>query len=217
MIRTVMAKLDTLDEIKNRIACVEQDFKQLKSSLEFAHAEVEDLKDQIENAKNSEVENRNRIVELEEANRRLHESVIDLKGCSMRDNLLFFNVEEEEKENTDEKIFQILEEKLEIPDARNKIQIDRTHRDGRKRNAQRKPRAIVVKFNYFRDREFIRQNARKLRGTRIRIAEQFPEEIEKITQTLYLEMKKAKAAKQRVRMVRDKLFINGVEFKPQAL
>ena len=100
----------------------------------------------------------------------------------MRDNLLFFNVEEEEKENTDEKIFQILEEKLEIPDARNKIKIDRTHRVGRKRNAQRKPRAIVVKFNYFRDREFIRQNARKLRGTRIGIAEQFPEEIEKIRQ-----------------------------------
>jgi hypothetical protein len=74
----------------------------------------------------------------------------------MRDNLLFFNVEEEEKEKTDEKIFQILEEKLEIPDARNKIKIDRTHRVGRKRNAQRKPRAIVVKFNYFRDLEFIR-------------------------------------------------------------
>jgi hypothetical protein len=168
----------------------------MKSSLEFAHAEVEDLKEQIENAKNSEEENRNRIVELEEANRRLHESVVDLKARSMRDNLLFFNVEEEEKGNTDEKIFQILEEKLEIPDARNKIKIDRTHRVGRKRNAQRKPRAIVVKFNYFRDREFIRQNARKLRGTRIGIAEQFPVEIKKIRQTLYPEMKKAKAAKQ---------------------
>jgi predicted nuclease with TOPRIM domain len=72
MIRTVMAKLDTLDEIKNRIVCVEQDFKQMKSSLEFAHAEVEDLKKQIENAKNSEEENRNRTVELEEANRCLH-------------------------------------------------------------------------------------------------------------------------------------------------
>ena len=56
----------------------------------------------------------------------MHESVMDLKARSMRDNLLFFNVEEEEKEKTDENIFQILEEKLEIPDARNKIKIDRT-------------------------------------------------------------------------------------------
>lgn len=36
-------------------------------------------------------------VELKEANRCLHESVINLKSSSMRDNLLFFNVEEEEK------------------------------------------------------------------------------------------------------------------------
>jgi hypothetical protein len=39
----------------------------MKSYLEFAHAEVQDLKEQIGNAKNSEEENRNRIVELEEA------------------------------------------------------------------------------------------------------------------------------------------------------
>jgi hypothetical protein len=71
-----------------------------------------------------------------------------------------------------------------------------------------------VKFNYFKDREHIRLNARKLRGTRIGIAEQFPEEIEKIRQTLYPGMKKAKAEGHRVRMVRDKLYINNVEFKP---
>ena len=45
----------------------------------------------------------------------------------MRDNLFFYNVEEEERENTDENIYQILEEKLQIPDARNKIKIDRSH------------------------------------------------------------------------------------------
>ena len=55
-------------------------------------------------------------------------------------------------------------------------------------------------------------NARKLRGTRIGIAEQFPEEIEKIRQTLYPEMKKAKAQGHRVRMVRDRLYINNVVF-----
>ena len=59
MIRTVMAKLDTLSI-------------ELFALNKFAHAEVEDLKKQIENAKNSEEENRNRIVELEEANRCLH-------------------------------------------------------------------------------------------------------------------------------------------------
>ena len=46
------------------------------------------------------------------------------------------------------------------------------------------------------------------------ISEQFPEEIEKVRQKLYPEMRRAKAEKQRVRLVRDKLFINNVEFIP---
>ncbi|CAB3985374.1 Hypothetical predicted protein, partial [Paramuricea clavata] len=125
-------------------------------------------------------------------NRRLQESVVDLKARSMRDNLRFFNVKEDEKENTTEKIYDIL-------DARNKVNIDRSHRVGRKRVSQRKPRPIVVKFNYFQDREQVRQNARKLKGSRIGISEQFPEEIEKIRQTLYPEMKKAKAQGHRIR------------------
>ena len=109
-----MAKLDTLDDIQNRIVCVDQDFKQMKTSLEFAHAEVKDLKDEVERTKKSENEIQRKMCNLEESNRLLQESVIDLKARSMRDNLLFYNVEEEERENTDEKIYQILEEKLQI-------------------------------------------------------------------------------------------------------
>ncbi|CAB4011268.1 Hypothetical predicted protein [Paramuricea clavata] len=98
--------------------------------------------------------------------------------------------------------------------ARSSIKIDQAHRVGRKRDGRRKPRAIVAKFNFFPDREKIRFNAKKLRGTKIGISEQFPEEIEKVRQTLYPEMRRAKAAKQRVRLVRDKLYINNVEFIP---
>jgi hypothetical protein len=216
MMKSMMVKLETLDEIKERILCVEKDVKQMKDSIEFVHAEVNDLKDEVEKTKRSDEENRRKIRELEDTNRRLQESVVDLKARSMRDNLLFFNVKEDEKENTTEKIYDILEQNLEIFDARNKVKIDRSHRVGRKRVSQRKPRAIVVKFNYFQDREQVRQNARKLKGTRIGIAEQFPKEIEKIRQTFYPEMKKAKAQGHRVRLVRDRLYINNVEFKPSS-
>jgi hypothetical protein len=85
----------------------------------------------------------------------------------VHDNLLFFNVKEDEKENTTEKIYDILEQNLEIFDARSRVKIDRSHSVGRKRVSQRKPRVIVVKFNYFQDREQVRQNARKLKVTRI--------------------------------------------------
>ena len=181
MIKAVMAKLDTLDEIKQRIVCIERELIEMKNSIEFAHAEVKELKEEVAETKRSDQENKEKIRALEEANQHLLDSVIDLKARSMRDNLLFYNVQEDEKENTSDKIYKILEENLQIPDAREKIKIDRSHRVGRKRDSNRKPRAIVVRFNYFQDREHIR------------IAEQFPEEIEKIRQTLYPEMKKAKA------------------------
>ncbi|CAB4002430.1 Hypothetical predicted protein [Paramuricea clavata] len=79
-----------------------------------------------------------------------------------------------------------------MPEARSSIKIDRAHRVGRKRDGRRKPRAIVAKFNFFPDREKILFNAKKLRGTKIGISEQFPEEIEKVRQTLYPEMRRAK-------------------------
>ena len=206
-------EMDKMEEIKQRIVCVERELIDVKNSIEFAHAEVKELKEEVEKVKRSDEENKEKIHALEEANQHLLDTVIDLKARSMRDNLLFHNVPEDEKENTSDKIYKILEENLQISDAREKIKIDRSHRVGRKRDSNRKPRAIVVKFNYFQDREHIRMNARKLRGTRIGIAEQFPEEIEKIRQTLYPEMKKAKAQGHRVRMVRDRLYINNVEFK----
>jgi hypothetical protein len=98
----------------------------MKTSLEFAHTEIKDLKDEVERTKKSENEIQHKMRNLEESNRLLQESVIDLKARSMRDNLFFYNVEQEERENTDENIYQILE-KLQIPDARNKIKIDRSH------------------------------------------------------------------------------------------
>jgi hypothetical protein len=214
MVKSMMAKLDTLDEIKDRILCVERDMGHMKDSIEFAHAELRELKEEADKSKRTNELNAQKLRELEESNRRLQESIIDLKARSMRDNLLFFNVNEDERENTTEKIYEILERNLEIPNARDTIKIDRSHRIRRKREGQRKPRAIVVTFNFHQDRERIRLNARKLRGTRIGIAEQFPEEIEKIRQTLYPELKKAKAQGHRVRMVRDKLYVNNVEFKP---
>jgi hypothetical protein len=160
-----MKKLETLDLIKDRILSVEQDVKSLKESINFAHAELDDLKKEMKERKEAEDEKEIKIKILEESNRRLQESVIDLKARSMRDNLLFHNIQESDKEDCT--VFKLLEEKLEMPDARREIKIDRAHRVGRKRDDRRKPRAIVAKFNFFPDREKIRFNAKKLNGTRI--------------------------------------------------
>ncbi len=70
----------------------------------------------------------------------------------------------------------------------------------------------MVKFNYHQDREYVRLNTKKLKGTNIGVSEQFPEEIESIRKTLYPELKKARAEGKRARIVRDKLIIEGQVF-----
>ena len=146
--------------------------------------------------KKAEDECDERVRTLEESNKQLHESVVDLKARSMRDNLLFHNIEEVEREDCTEVIYELLQEKLEIPDAKSTIKIERAHRVGRKRGNRHKPRAIVAKFNFYPDHERIRHSASKSKGTRIGISEQFPEEIEKVRQTLYPELRRAKVAGQ---------------------
>ena len=103
---------------------------------------------------------------------------------------------------------------MDMEDVKREVKIDRSHRLGKRREGTGKPRPIVVKFNYHQDKEFIRFNARKLKGTGIGVSEQYPQEIEKTWKSLYLELKKAKAAGKKAKIVRDKLIIDGIVFNP---
>ena len=102
----------------------------------------------------------------------------------MRDNLIFYNIPESKDEDTTNIIHKLLEEKLHLEDASKKIKIDRSHRLGRQKQGAEKPRPIIAKFNFYQDRENIRLNAKKLRGSNIAIGEQFPDEIVKIRREL---------------------------------
>ena len=190
-----------LDIIDDRTKSVEQEMKDMKASMEFVHAELADLKKESEKRK-KDLEVKRRLQTLEESNALLNNRVIDLQATSMRNNLLFYNIKESVEENMKDLIHKLLEEKLGIENSKSTIKIDRGHRMG-------KPRAIVVKFNYYPDKEAILQNARKLRGTDIAISEQFPEEIVKIRKKLYPIFKQARAQKKKVKLVRDKLIIDG--------
>ena len=66
---------------------------------------------------NEQNKERERIQKLEEENKVLRSKIVDLQARSMRDNLLFCNIPEIERENTTDIIHKILEEKMEIRDA----------------------------------------------------------------------------------------------------
>ncbi|XP_062598989.1 protein unc-13 homolog C-like [Saccostrea cucullata] len=113
----------------------------------------------------------------------------------MRENLLFYGVDEApkgEQENCEDIVKRICSANLELEDD---ILIERAHRIGRRNNV--KPRPIVAKFNRFPQRELIRKNAFKLKGTHLSIGEQFPKEIQERRKGLYPIYKKAKEDEKR--------------------
>ncbi len=65
------------------------ELREVKQSLKFAHAEVQEMKSVNAELKKSENEMKKRIVNLEQQNSVLNNRVIDLQARSMRDNLFF--------------------------------------------------------------------------------------------------------------------------------
>jgi hypothetical protein len=79
LIQIMMQKLDKLELIEGRLKSVESDLKKVKGSIEFAHAEVVDLKEENKIRKIKDEEIRLKIEKLEKENAVLSNSVIDLK------------------------------------------------------------------------------------------------------------------------------------------
>ena len=143
------------------------------------------------------------------------EKLVDLQWRGMRENLIFSGINEVnvpygQYENVEQTLKEFLRNEMNITQD---INFDRVHRIGKFDRNQTYPRPIVAKFERFKDKEFVRFTAPKtLTGKRFGVNEQFPTEIENKRKLLYPVAKRAKRNKDnKVRLVRDKLFINGEE------
>ena len=142
------------------------------------------------------------------------EKIVDLQWRSMRENLIFSGIKEPKLprgmyENVEMSLRTFLREEMNIE---RDIPFDRVHRLGKYDPEQKYPRPIVAKFEKFRDKEFVRKSApATLRGKTFGVNEQFPVEIENKRKLLYPEAKKARQdSDNKVRMVKDKLYVNKV-------
>ena len=137
----------------------------------------------------------------------------------MRENLVFSGIPEsqlgrDEYEDCESLIRTVIREDMQIM---RHIEFDRVHRLGRYERGQTYPRPIVAKFAYYKDKEFVRHAAPKtLIGTNISVNEQFLSEIEQRRKVIYPVAKNARRNRNnKVRLVRDKLFINGQQYTPE--
>jgi len=211
----LLSVLPELENYKSRINQLEED-KSPQTSLQYAQAEIEDLKTKANDAEsqqqkiNADQERINK--ELKELQRR-H---IKLECHSRRDNLKFFGVKEGERESnsdTETALREFMRTKLKIPPNDVKeIHFDRVHRisthtrDGRNSGS----RPIIVRLSAYQDKNFIKSFIKNLpKGTNIGISDDFPKEVDEIRRKLYPVLKAAKREKKEAYFKVEKLFING--------
>ena len=235
-IKLSMTKLDQIERTVNMINMKVSDLEVKVNSMEPRVTEVErsctfishendDRKKELERARTEINKLRTDCASLnsdanalKNKNAALEAKVTDLESRSMRDNLLFYGIAERgQLENCEELIKNICIDILEIPEAVD-FKFDRVHRVGS--YSKNKVRPIVGKFHNFKRREIVRQKAFEknavLKHENLGIGQQWPAEVRESRKALFPIMQREKALGKDVKLVKDKLFIDNVEYKMNA-
>ena len=172
---------------------------------------VAEMREQIDKLQR----NQDKLFHKQQSN---EDRITDLQCRSMRDNLIFTDIDVPELNYGETEDVEMTLDKFlyDVMKTTEKIAFHRVHRLGTASDTYYQPRHIIAKFEHFKDRESIRLKApTMLRNTKFGVREQFPKDIESRRKKLYPEMKLAKQdEKNRVRLVRDKLYINNVQYIP---
>ena len=212
-------------EVKEKYAMVETSVEGISSFYDDVKKKADDNKREIhkvkvgcdahkaeQNSMKEEIENLKKECEM------MKERMIDARSRSMKYNLIFNGIEENENEDCEETLKTFLKDEMKVEDEMTFVNV---HRIGKKDDPRRKdkegkdrPRSIIAKFSYNKDLVKVKKATVNLKGKGFFVNEQHPEEIEKRRKKLYPIMKEArKDKKNKVVLIRDKLFINNVQVK----
>ncbi|XP_070552433.1 myosin-6-like [Ptychodera flava] len=192
-------KLDQLLLVESKVEKIELQCVNIAKSQQFYEEEVSDLKKTVQKQEQEIKELKGELEQQKRINAELKHRSIDLESRSRRDNLVFYNIQDNPQETDSEserKLQDFLVKELKLPKEQvQTIKLDRVHRINTKTrhiHGRATPRPIIAKFNFYKDREVVRTSARNLRGTHFGISEDFPDEIRQVRKRLYPVMKAAK-------------------------
>ncbi|XP_052258671.1 uncharacterized protein LOC127863292 [Dreissena polymorpha] len=194
-------KLNAIDSLEKKVCVFEKELKKIWVALEErvkrTDARVLALEEKVELVDVGATIVADRLVQLEKERNELRDDVY-LKSQSMRNNLVFMNIPEdnstgnEPPEVTERKLRDHIEETLKVAkETADTIRFERVHRapgypvHGKVRN-------IVAQFTFFRDRELVRKQWKHLTGTNFQMHEQFPPEVVEKRCKLVFHMKDAR-------------------------
>ncbi|KAK3091168.1 hypothetical protein FSP39_017674 [Pinctada imbricata] len=150
-----------------------------------------------------------RVESIKQDSQEIDERVTDLQCRSMKMNLIFTGLEETRQEDMENKVRGFLYYELGIDKD---VQFGNVHRFGR--FIRGRPRSVVARFLYQSDLQLVRDNAYKLRGSPYGIRLQFPAAVEENRKHLYPIMREFRDQGNRVKLVRDRLYVNGRRYHP---
>jgi chromosome segregation ATPase len=226
---TIMKRLNTLDamdstleKINEKMQHMDTSVSSLKKDLHGTNVTMSELEKGVNFAKfidgakeasqklEREVkELRNEIKHVRGDRERMHEDILDVQVRSMQDNLLFFGMNEQDNENPMSAVLNFCGAELGISGAGTSIKLERAHRLGPRRPHKNRP--LVAKFSFYQQREEVRKNAYKLRGSNYGISEQFPKEVQERRRRLMTAFHDARRQNKRAQLVRDRLYVDGRE------
>lgn len=214
-VNSISLKVTTLE---TKVSSMETKVNQVEDSCTFISKENDDRKRELEKAKSEIKTLKSDCKSLETKNSKLETKVTDLESRSMRDNLLFYGIDEGgEHENCERLIKEVCINHLQMPEAKDML-IDRAHRVGAMKN--NKPRPIVAKFHYYAQKEAVKsrsyERANELKQANKGIGMQWPQQVREARKALYPVMQQQKQNGKNVKLVRDKLYIDGTLYRPNA-
>ena len=237
-IKTIKLSINNIDQtvsninmkvtqLESKITAIDRRVEEVEKCCSFVSDKYESQKNDRKNTKSDIKAVENFCKTMEEKNKevdkqkeRMYSKLLELESRSMRENVMFFGIEESEDEENDcsEIIMKFCRENLKMQQADiDQIKLDRAHRMGAKRRNSVRP--IVVKFHDYTDREQVRIKGVGLREELKRnnqsVRAQWPKEVLDKRKTLYPIMNREKELGKSVKFVREKLFINGEEYKPE--
>ena len=210
-------------DLETKVNAVETRVTTVENSCQFISGENDDRKNELKRAKSEITNLKGKCSDLENSSKsymvkcaKLEAKVSDLESRSMRDNLLFYGVPEGgETEDCEYCVKKVCAEQLQLQEAQI-LAFDRVHRVGNP--SHNKVRPIVAKFHYFKQREIVRKasydHADKLKEVNLGVGMQWPQHVREARKALYPIMQQEKLNGKTVKLVRDKLFVNGVEYVP---
>jgi tetrahydromethanopterin S-methyltransferase subunit B len=173
--------MEEIDEIKEKQKELEKVSADLEKSLEFAQESITILTERVDAQAKTISELEKGVNNLTKSASFEKERTIKLESHSRRNNLIFYGIPEEVNETsakTESLLYSFLEDKLKLKvDDIDGILIERAHRLGKRNANGEKPRPIIAKFSFYKNKEFMLSNARILAGTAFGISQDSPERL----------------------------------------